>query len=263
MNFDFTTSYVFLPLFGFVIGLLVSMFGGGGGGLYVPLLTLLFNVPIQVAVSTSLASIIPTTIFGAYAHYKQGNVNMPIGLIFGITGILGTLMGVYFSTLIPSLILQKLYGIIALLLVIPVFFRRKKKENKHSVNLEDLKIIDLKKVSISSVFGLLSGVMAGLFGISGTLPVIVGLYMLGFPAPMVIGTSVFVLIFNAISGLFGHFAVGHINFILIILLGGSAAIGALIGPHLLKKIKADALEKIFEIVIISLTILMGLMMLFK
>ena len=263
MSFDFTTSFLFLPLFGFVIGLLVSMFGGGGGGLYVPLLTLLFNVPIQVAVATSLASIIPTTMFGAYAHHKQGNVNVPIGLIFGITGIIGTLIGVYFSTLIPSLILRKLFGIIALLLVIPVLLRRKKKENKHRDNLDDLKIINLKKVSISSIFGILSGVMAGLFGISGTLPVITGLYILGFPANMVIGTSVFVLIFNAISGLFGHLAVGHINFILIILLGGSAAIGAQIGPHLLKKIKADALEKIFGIVFISLTILMGLIMIIK
>jgi len=62
-------------------------------------------VPIQVAVATSLASIIPTTIFGAYAHRKQGNVNVPIGLIFGISGIIGTLIGVYFSTLIPSFIL--------------------------------------------------------------------------------------------------------------------------------------------------------------
>ena len=145
MNFEFTTSFLFLLLFGFVIGLLVSMFGGGGGGLYVLLLTLLFNVPIQVAVATSLASIIPTTLFGAYAHHKQGNVNVPIGLIFGTTGIIGTLTGVYFSTLTPTFILRKLFGIIALLLVIPVFFRRKKKENKYNVNLDDLKIINLIK----------------------------------------------------------------------------------------------------------------------
>ena len=263
MSFDFTTSLLFLPLFGFAIGLLVSMFGGGGGGRYVPLLTLLFNVPIQVAVATSLASIIPTTIFGAYAHRKQGNVNVPIGLIFGITGIMGTLIGVYFTTLIPSFILRKLFGIIAILIVIPMLFRKKKKENIQSDNLDDLKIINLKKVSISSVFGLLSGIMAGLFGVSGTAPVIAGLYMLRFPAKMVIGTSVFVLIFNAISGLFGHLAVGHINFILIILLGGSAAIGALIGPQLLKKIKTDTLEKGFKILFISLTFLMGLMMIIK
>jgi uncharacterized membrane protein YfcA len=220
-------------------------------------------VPIQVAVATSLASIIPTTIFGAYAHHKQGNINVPIGLIFGITGILGTLIGVYFSTLLPSFILSKLFGILAIILVIPILFRKKKKENKHSDNPDDLKIINLKKVSISSIFGLLSGMMAGLFGVSGTLPVIIGLYILGFPANMVIGTSVFVLFFNAISGLFGHLAVGHINFILIILLGGSAAIGALIGPKLLKKIKTDVLDKVFKIFVISLTILMGLMMILK
>ena len=263
MSSDFNTSYLFLPLFGFAIGLLVSMFGGGGGGLYVPLLTLLFNVPIQVAVATSLASIIPTTVFGAYAHHRQGNVNMPIGLIFGITGIIGTLIGVYFSTLIPSFILRKLFGILAILLVIPVLFKKKQKENRHSDNLVDLKKINLKKLSVCLIFGLLSGIMAGLFGISGTLPVIIGLFLIGFPANMVIGTSVFVLFFNAISGLFGHLAVGHINYILIILLGGSAAIGALTGPKLLKKIKSDILDKVFKILVISLTILMGFMMIIK
>ena len=263
MIFDFTTSFLFLPLFGLVIGLLVSMFGGGGGSLYVPLFTLLFNVPIQVAVATSLASIIPTTIFGAYAHYKQGNVNVSIGLIFGITGIIGTLLGVFFSTLIPSFILRKLFGIVAILLIIPILFKKKKKENKYIDNPDNLKIINLTTVSISLIFGLLSGIMAGLFGISGTLPVIMGLYMLRFPANMVIGTSVFVLFFNAVSGLFAHFAVGHINFILIILLGGSAAIGALIGPSLLKRIKTGVLDTGFKIFVISITALTGLMMIIK
>jgi uncharacterized protein len=263
MNFDFTTSFLFLPLFGLAIGLLVSMFGGGGGGLYVPLLTLLFNVPIQVAVATSLASIIPTTIFGAYAHYKQGNVNVSIGLIFGITGIIGTLLGVFFSTLIPPFILRKIFGIVSILLIVPIFFNKKKKEDKNIDNPDNLKIINLTTVSISLIFGLLSGIMAGLFGISGTLPVIMGLYMLRFPANMVIGTSVFVLIFNAVSGLFGHFAVGHINYILIILLGGSAAIGALIGPSLLKRINTDVLDKVFKIFVISITAITGLMMIIK
>jgi uncharacterized membrane protein YfcA len=263
MSFDFTTSFLFLPLFGFVIGLLVSMFGGGGGGLYVPLLTLLFNVPIQVAIATSLASIIPTTLFGAYAHHKQGNVNIPIGLTFGVTGIIGTLMGVYFSTLIPSLILRKLFGILAILFVFPVLFRKRKEENKHVDNPYDLNILNLKKVYIGSIFGLLSGIMSGLFGVSGGAPVATGLYILGFPANIVIGTSVFVLFFNAVSGLFGHLAVGHINFILIILLGGSAAIGALIGPRLLKRIKADVLDKWFKIIFTILLTLMGLMMIIK
>jgi len=69
--------------------------------------TLLFNVPIQVAVATSLASIIPTTIFGAYAHHKQGNVNVP-KVDFRYNRNIRHIDGVYFSTLIPSFILSKL-----------------------------------------------------------------------------------------------------------------------------------------------------------
>ena len=53
---------ILLPLFGFFIGLIVSMFGGGGGGFYVPVLILIFGVTPQVAVATSLASVLPTTV---------------------------------------------------------------------------------------------------------------------------------------------------------------------------------------------------------
>jgi uncharacterized protein len=172
-------------------------------------------------------------------------------------------MGVYFSTLIPGLVLRNHFGIIEILFVLPVLLRKKKEENKHFDNPDDLKIINLKKVSISSIFGLLSGIMSGLFGVSGGAPVASGLYILGYPANIVIGTSVFVLFFNAVSGLFGHLAVGHINFILIFLLGGSAAIGALIGPRLLKRIKADVLDKWFKIIFTILLTLMGLMMIIK
>jgi len=265
MNSDFNIYFLFLPLFGFLIGLIVSIFGGGGGFFYVPLLTILFNIPVQVAVATSLASIIPTTVFGAFAHYKQGYVNGPIGLMFGFTGIIGTLIGVYLTTLIPTLVLKKLFGIVIILLVIPILFRVNNNNNNN--NSEDkydyLNVINFKKISISSFFGLLSGIMAGLFGVSGTPPVIAGLYKLRFPVRLVIGTSIFILFFNAVSGLLGHLVVGHINLTLIILLGGGAAVGARMGPDLLKKIKNDVLDKIFRIFFICLSILFGIIMIIK
>ncbi|WP_231551400.1 hypothetical protein [Methanobacterium sp. SMA-27] len=42
--------------------------GGGGGGLFVPILTLVFGIPTQVAIATSLASVLPTTLMGAFSH---------------------------------------------------------------------------------------------------------------------------------------------------------------------------------------------------
>jgi uncharacterized membrane protein YfcA len=71
--FDF--SLILLPLFGFIIGLLVTALGGGGGSLYVPILTL-FGVTPQVAVATSLATVLPTTAAGAYSHHRMGNIDV-------------------------------------------------------------------------------------------------------------------------------------------------------------------------------------------
>src|SRR5664280_432512 len=116
----FDLNLIFLPLFGFLIGLLVSMLGGGGGGLFVPVLTLIFGIPTQVAVATSLASVLPTTALGALSHYRQGNVDIRTGLILGIGGIIGTLIGAYIANNIPSIILSKILGIFTLVMVIPM-----------------------------------------------------------------------------------------------------------------------------------------------
>jgi hypothetical protein len=90
-------SLILLPLFGFIIGLLVTTLGGGGGSLYVPILTLFFGVPPQVAVATSLATVLPTTAVGAVGHYRMGNMDIRTGIILGIGGILGTLIGAYIA----------------------------------------------------------------------------------------------------------------------------------------------------------------------
>jgi hypothetical protein len=71
---SFYLSWSLLPVLGFTIGLLVSMLGGGGGFFYVPALTLLYNLSTQLAVSTSLASIIPTTAIASLSHKRSGNL---------------------------------------------------------------------------------------------------------------------------------------------------------------------------------------------
>ena len=81
---------ILLPLFGLIIGLVVSMFGGGGGGFFVPVLILIFGGTPQVAIATSLASVLPTTAVSTFSHFRQGNVDIRTGLILGIGGIIGT-----------------------------------------------------------------------------------------------------------------------------------------------------------------------------
>ncbi|HML05899.1 MAG TPA: sulfite exporter TauE/SafE family protein, partial [Methanobacterium sp.] len=246
-------------LFGFLVGLLVSTLGGGGGGLYVPILTLVFGIPPQVAVATSLASVLPTTAAGAFSHHREGNVDIRTGIILGIGGIIGTIIGAYIANMIPPIILKKSLGVFTLLMLIPLIRSLlKRRENKNKD--EDKKTITLKgyRRVLASFFGVASGLMAGVFGLSGTPPVSMGLYSLGLPAVMVVGTTVFVLIFNSITGIGSYFLLGRLDIPLIILLGSGAVVGAFLGPKLLKKMNPKTFEKIYGPLIISISLILGL-----
>lgn len=251
-------TLILLPVFGFLIGLFVAIMGGGGGVFYVPVLTLLFGVPTQLAVATSLAAILPTTIIGAISHSRLGNVNVRIGVIFGVSGIIGALIGVHIANMLPSVLLKKIFGVFLFIMAIPMILNalRRREKSPSGVSV----VLTGPKKFVSSLFGLLSGAMAGLFGVSGTPPIIAGLYMLGLPALAVVGTSMFVLIFNAVSGLAGYIMLGQFDLLLIILLGGGGAFGAFIGPKLAKRINENTVEKIYAPLLVGMNIILSLAM---
>lgn len=255
-------NLILLPLVGFIIGFLVSALGGGGGGLYVSILILLFGVPTQAAVATSLASVLPTTAAGAFSHYREGNVDIHTGLVLGAGGIIGTLIGAYIANMIPQILLRRILGVFTLIMLIPmirsVIQRRKKQKEEQNGDKEKIVKLTGPKRVIASLFGVAGGITAGVFGISGTPPIIAGLYSLGLPAMLVVGTSVFVLIFNSVAGIGGYFLLGRLDLTLIFLLGSGAVVGAFLGPRMLKKIDPMTLEKIYGPILVTISLVLGL-----
>ena len=256
----FDINLLLLPLLGFLIGLFVTTLSGGGGVFYVPVLTLLFNVPTQLAVATSLASVLPTTAMGSLSHHRLGNVDIRTGLILGIGGIIGAFIGAYIANMLPPIILRKIFGVFLLILTVPMVLNALKRHKKSGTDKKEPSRLTGSKQAIGSLFGVLSGILAGLFGISGTPPVTAGLYILGLPAMVVVGTSIFVLIFNSISGMTGYFLLGQFDPTLIILLGGGGALGAFIAPKLLKKIDEKTLEKIYAPLLVTMNIILSFAM---
>jgi uncharacterized membrane protein YfcA len=263
MSFAYDSSFLWLPFIGLAIGLLVTIFGGGGGFFYVPILILLFHVPTQMAVVTSLAATIPTVIIGSIEHYRRGNINLQVGVIFGVAGLVGALLGAYVSHLVSSALLQKLFGAYSILLTIPMVLTSKNRLKNLGSEVLVSKPLTSSRIILCSFFGILSGIMAGLFGISGTASIVAGLYILGLPVTIVVGTSVLVVLFNAISGFVGHLLVGQFNLILLLFLGSGSVIGGFIGPRILSKINVQALEKVYGILFILLVNIFGIIMFFK
>lgn len=276
-------EYVGIPICGFLIGCFVSIFGGGGGGLYAPCLIILFGVSPDIAISTSLAAVLPTTLSASYSHYKESNINFKLGLLLACCAIIGTLIGVGIDSFIPPYLLQKLLAILNVFFIISMsynYFKRTKNSEDMEDKLEDKidELVDeseekfddeIKEFVITKLaklkaigFGLLSGVMAGVFGISGSLPITTGLYSLGLKSRVVIGTTVFVLIFNSLAGIVGYYALGRLDIPIILLLAIGSIFGGFLGPRILNKIDSDNLEKRYPPFMIALMIVISICLFF-
>jgi hypothetical protein len=145
--------WVLLSFLGLLAGCLVGIFGGGGGFFFVPILVLLFHVQTQTAVATSLAAIIPTTTCASISHFRQGNLSLGIGTVFGVGGLIGA----YVSSLIPPIVLRKLFGISIIAMSIQMFFSARKRFRAHDHPMGKPMHMNGLKVAMGLFFGIFSG----------------------------------------------------------------------------------------------------------
>jgi len=256
-------QYIALPIVGFVVGLLIVSLGGGGGAVYVGILTVFFNIPPAIAASTSLATTIPTTAVGTLSHWRAGNVNLRFGLIMLTGGVVGSIVGSLCSGLFPQNLYNKLTGAILLLLAVQMLVSHIRKERKKNSEQQDPPL-HKKSSNIGAVgFGLLGGIMSGLVGLSGGGPIIAGLMILGCRALETVGTSVLVLLGISLTGFLTHLGIGSIDWKLVGLLTIGTVCGALVGPLLLKRINKNKLEKVLQPVLFIMILVMGGIEIFK
>ncbi len=256
-------SYFWLPLIGFVVGLLATMVGGNGAFFFPPTLILFFQVSPRVAIATSLAAVIPIGIIGSIAHYRRDNINLPVAIIFGLAGLAGALSGAWISGAMEPSTLVRSFGIYSILLGLLTMRVSGKKQAETIISPVKFSDLHRRHMVLIIFFGLVSGAAAGLFGTSGTIPVLAGLFILRFPVKLVIGTSVLIVFINALSGFAGHVFLGEIDMELIYLLGSGAAIGAFFGPRLLVRIRPERKEGWMRHIFACIVVLMGVLLLLR
>lgn len=238
----FEYSYLWLPLIGFLVGLIGTLIGGGGGFFFIPALTILFSVPARVALPTSLAATLPICIFGSIGHYRKGNVRVPLGLLFGVAGILGALAGAALTRLVNHRTLKICWGAYAILIAVQILASSRKMKRDKANGIDEPETSAMGKISRGTFYGFLAGVITATFGTSGATPVQAGLLALRMPVKVVIGTTLMVVMVNTGSALGAHFLVGDIDLTLVYFLTAGTIIGSLLGPRLLSGIRLDRAE---------------------
>ena len=119
-------SLLVLTGIGVASGFLSALFGVGGGLIFVPALVLLFGLGQVEAEATSLLAIIPVVVAGTWRHHLYGNVRGRVAVIIGVTAIAGVELGVLTAKSLPEETLQRLFGLLVLIVAAQLAWRARR-----------------------------------------------------------------------------------------------------------------------------------------
>src|SRR5476651_1302952 len=114
--------FVIYILLGVLVGGFSGLVGIGGGVVLVPILVYFFKFSQQQAQGTTLALLLPPIgIFAVWEYYKKGFVDIRVALLLAIGFILGSFLSAKFAVGIPTVILQRIFGFLLLVIGIKFF----------------------------------------------------------------------------------------------------------------------------------------------
>ena len=279
-------AFVLLGLGG-IVGLLSGLFGVGGGFLITPLLFFI-GVPPMVAVATGANQVVASSVSGVLAHLKRKTVDIRMGVVLMLAGVAGSSAGIWIFNMLSrrgqiDLVVQLCYvlflGVIGGLMLQESLrsLRRAKrattpiKRNQHMwVHRLPLKMkFRTSGLYISVIppvlvgFGV--GVLAAVMGVGGGFIMVPAMiYLLNMPTKVVIGTSLFQIIFVTAFTTFMHALTNQsVDLMLAMLLIAGGVVGAQIGANMGVKLKPEQLRILLALLVLSVCLKLALDLLIK
>jgi uncharacterized membrane protein YfcA len=277
-------AFVLLAM-GAAVGFLSGMFGVGGGFLITPLL-IFYNIPPAIAVATGANQVIASSFSGMLSHMKRGTLDFKLGTVLLVGGIVGSTAGAYVFALLRSvgqldlfisLLYVALLGTVGGMMLVesanairaargaglaPPLKRSGQHNWIHRLPLKMRFRTSKLFVSVIPVLGLGAaiGFLASIMGVGGGFIMVPAMiYLLGMPTKVVIGTSLFQIIFVAGFTTFMHAWTNRsvdLMLALLLILGG--VVGAQIGARLGARLKAEQLRILLALLVIAVAVKLGI-----
>jgi uncharacterized protein len=265
------------------VGVLSGMFGVGGGFLITPLLFFI-GVPPAVAVATGVNQVVAASISGVLTHLKRKTVDLRMGSVLLAGGLVGSLVGIWFFTVMSRLgqidLLVQLSYVLFLGVIGALMFQeslrallraksanppRRKLHTHNWVHNLPWKIKFRTSGLYISVFppllvGFGVGVLSAIMGVGGGFILVPAMiYLLGMPTKVVIGTSLFQVTFVAAFTTMLHAVTSQtvdVLLALFLIIGG--VVGAQVGTRIGLKLPAEQLRILMALLVLAVAIKIGL-----
>ena len=261
---------------GGLVGVLSGMFGVGGGFLMTPLLFFI-GIPPAVAVATEANQIVASSFSGVLAHLRRKTVDLRMGTVLLIGGLAGAAVGVVIFNYLKSLgqvdLLVRLCYVVFLGVIGGLMFveslrairntsasggARPKRRKHRAIHKLPFKMrFHVSGLYISVIppllVGVLVGILAAIMGVGGGFIMVPAMiYLLGMPTKVVVGTSLFQIIFVTGFTTLLHATTNYtVDIVLAVLLLVGGVIGAQIGAQIGVKLKAEQLRILLAIMVLA------------
>jgi uncharacterized membrane protein YfcA len=270
-------AFLLLGLGG-MVGVLSGMFGVGGGFLMTPLLFFI-GIPPAVAVATEANQIVASSFSGVLAHLKRQTVDLKMGLVLLVGGLFGAAVGVQVFKALKEIgqveLLVTLSYVVFLGVVGGLMFleslramhragkpnaRKPVRKQRNWVHTLPFKMrFRTSGIYISVIppvlVGVAVGVLAAIMGVGGGFIMVPAMiYILGMPTKVVIGTSLFQIIFVTGFTTLMHATTNYtVDMALAVLLLIGGVIGAQIGTRIGLKMKAEQLRILLAMLVLAVS----------
>ena len=273
---EMNINILLIIFIGMVVGGLSGLFGVGGGFLMTPLLIFL-GIPPAVAVGTEAPHVLASSVSGVVAHWRRKNVDFKMGFFLLIGGVVGSTVGVNIFKLLRGfgqidMVIQMLFLIFLGFIGFSMAFESARttiskyrttssirtKLHQHSwIHGLPFKLrFHRSKLYISAIppiiIGFFVGLLSAMMGVGGGFIMIPAMvYILGMSTNVVVGTSLFQIIFvTANSTFFQSYLNQTVDIVLAALMIIGGVIGAQIGASIGTKLKAEYLRGILAIIVL-------------
>jgi uncharacterized protein len=265
---------------GAAAGLLAGMFGVGGGFLATPLL-IFVGISPAVAVASQANQVIANSISSLQVQWRRGNVDLRMGLVLLLGGMIGSSAGVSLFTYLKRIgqidfVIAVLYvlmlsaiGMLMMAESLRTYLKRRrnpeaprgKLHQHYLVHRLPFKLRFYKsKLYISALLplglGFVIGILSAILGVGGGFVLVPAMiYLLGMPTTVVIGTSNFQILFVAANVTFLQAATnGTVDVVLAVLLILGGVVGAPIGARLAAKLPGVVLRGLMALLILAVAV---------
>ena len=274
---EMSVNMVVLLAMGGAVGFLSGMFGVGGGFLITPLL-IFYNIPPPIAVATGANQVIASSFTGALAHFRRGTLDLKLGTLLLVGGIVGSTLGIYLFSylrdlgqldLIISILYVALLGTVGTLMMIEsVNALRRTRDGQpasvtNAVHHNWIHRMPWKMrfrtsklyVSVIPILGIGAGigVLSSIMGVGGGFIMVPALiYLLKVPTNVVVGTSLFQIIFVSAYTTIVHSSANHtVDVVLAFLLMVGGVAGAQYGTRVGQKLRGEQLRALLALLVLA------------